>query len=345
MVALAALGIALARVAASRLHERIADALGPRATLETAELSWSGDVELRGLRIAAARGWPARDELRADRVRVTPDLRSLGSALSGGPWRVRRIEVEGGYLSLHRTRDGALRVLPALLDDRSGPAAAAAAIIVGHVRLDATTIDFHDSSVRGAGAHRVQLERLDADIGPLHLPALDQPVELELAALLKGPHHDGRLRLAGALTPATRDATLDVRASGVDLVALQPYLLRVSEGGVKSGRLDLKMQASVRKMRLNAPGSVTLTDLELASSGSMLGTLAGVPRQAVLAAMRRDGRIEVRFTLDGRLDDPNFSVNDSIATRVASGLAEKLGVSVGGVVEGVGSVIKGLLGR
>jgi hypothetical protein len=70
-----------------------------------------------------------------------------------------------------------------------------------------------------------------------------------------------------------------------------------------------------------------------------------VPRKAVLAAMSRDGRIHVRFTLDGRLDDPGFSINDSFATRMASGLAETLGISVGGVVEGVGSVIKGLLGR
>ena len=49
--------------------------------------------------------------------------------------------------------------------------------------------------------------------------------------------------------------------------------------------------------------------------------------------------------LDGRLDDPAFSVNENFATRMASGLAETLGVSVGGVVEGVGGVIKGLLGR
>jgi len=36
----------------------------------------------------------------------------------------------------------------------------------------------------------------------------------------------------------------------------------------------------------------------------VLATFGGVPRQAVLAAMERDGRIEVGFTLEGRLDDP-----------------------------------------
>jgi hypothetical protein len=53
----------------------------------------------------------------------------------------------------------------------------------------------------------------------------------------------------------------------------------------------------------------------------------------------------VAFTLEGRLDDPNFSLNESFALKVAGGLASALGVSLGGVVEGVGNVIKGLFGR
>ena len=342
VVAVAVVLAMLLRVAASQLQQRIAGALGPRATLDATALAWNG-VELRGLRIAAARGWPASDELRASRVLVVPDLRSLWAVALGGPWRVRRIEIDGGYVSLHRTRDGTLRVLPSLLGK---PASGdAPAVVIGELRLDGAALDFHDSSVRPGSTHRLRLDPLDATVGPLHLPALDVAVAIDIAAVLKGPRHDGRLELRGEVVPSTRDAKLEARARGVDLVALQPYLLRINDSGVKTGRLDLKLDATVRRMRLNAPGNVTLTDLELAAGSGVLGTLAGVPRQAVLAAMRRDGRIEVRFTLDGRLDDPAFSINESFATRVASGLAETLGVSVGGVVEGVGSVIKGLLGR
>ena len=151
--------------------------------------------------------------------------------------------------------------------------------------------------------------------------------------------------MAGRLTPATKDADLKADARGVDLVALQPYLLKVSEGGVKRGSLDLALHARVKAQQLNAPGRLTLTNLELAPAPGMLGTFAGVPRQAVVAAMERNGRIEVAFTLEGRLDDPAFSLNESLATRLAGGLAESLGVSLSGVVEGVGNVIKGLFGR
>ena len=61
--------------------------------------------------------------------------------------------------------------------------------------------------------------------------------------------------------------------------------------------------------------------------------------------MTREGRIEVDFVLEGRLDDPRFSLNDTLALRMAASLAERLGVSLGGVVEGVGGMIKGLFGR
>ncbi|MFO1341353.1 MAG: hypothetical protein U1F53_24570, partial [Burkholderiaceae bacterium] len=68
-------------------------------------------------------------------------------------------------------------------------------------------------------------------------------------------------------------------------------------------------------------------------------------RQAALAALKRHDRITLAFTLEGRLDDPGFSVNDSVALRFGTGLADALGVSIEGVVEGVGKVFKGLLGR
>jgi hypothetical protein len=147
------------------------------------------------------------------------------------------------------------------------------------------------------------------------------------------------------LTPATRDADLALEVKGLDLVILQPYLLRGTDAAVRRGALDLSLDAHVEHLHVNAPGRLTLTDLELAGGTGPASTLAGVPRNAVLAAMSRNGRVELAFRLDGRIDDPKFSLNELFAARFAVGLAEKLGVSVGGAVQGLGSVIKGLFGR
>ena len=351
LIALAVLAVLAAallagyRVALQRLHAALLDALGPRASVEAIDLAWN-HVEVRQLRIRAERQgparWPAEDELRAERVQLAPDFRAAFS----GQWRIGRVEVDKAYVSLLRTRDGKLHLLPALLQrPRAEPTAATQAtaaplLLIERVLLRDAEVEFFDASVR-TPPHRLRLAALQADVRDLKLPALDEPVAVTIEGLLKGPRHDGRLKIDGTLTPATHDAKLKADVQGVDLVALQPYLLKAVEGGVKRGRLDLKLDAAVQANRLKAPGTLTLTDVELGGGGSF----AGLPQKAVLGAMSRDGRIQVHFTLAGRLDDPNFSLNEDFATRVTAALADKLGVSVGGVVEGVGGVIKGLLGR
>jgi hypothetical protein len=350
-LAVSAIAVALAfQLALRRLHGGIEAALGPRATLETISLQWPG-VELRGLRVRAQPGrWPAADELSARRVIVVPALSSLWR--SG--WRVASVTVEDASLSLLRTRDGKLRVLPSLLEgardgdaDSSSGSRGSSSVHIDELQLRNAVIEFHDASVADARGvpHRIRLEALNADVGPLALPALDERVAVSLQARLKGPQRSGALSLQGHLTPASRDAELALQVRGLDLVTLQPYLLRSNESAIKRGTLDLALDAKVKRQRLDAPGRMTLTDLELGAGGGVLGTFAGVPRQAVLAAMSRDGRIELAFTLEGRLDEPKFSLNELFAARFAVGLAEKLGVSIGGAVQGLGSVIKGLFGR
>lgn len=336
------------RIAMRQLPARVAEALGPRASVESIELGWTG-VQVRGLVVRGAPGrWPSEHELRADLVTIRPSLSSLWR--SG--WRLSHISVEGGYLALLRTRDGKLTVLPSLLGDKpTAPGEKNSASTITPVRVESlelrdVSLDVFDATVaRGGPPHRVRLAGLRADVGPLALPALDERADIELEATLRGSQRDGRLTLDGHLTPAAREADLKLDARGLDLLVLQPYLLKSGEASVKSGTLDLAVRAKASQQRLHAPGKLVLHDLDLQSGGGVLGTFGGVPRQAVLAAMTRDGKIELDFTLEGRIDDPKFSINELFAARFAVGLAEKLGVSLGGVVEGVGNVIKGLFGR
>ena len=346
LLAFVLLGFIGLNVAVRQLRSEIEAALGPRASVGALNVGWTG-LEVLDLRIKGAAGWPVEDELRARRVHVRPDLRSL----FGGPWRIAAVQVEDGYLSATRTRDGKTHVLPALLDQKhdrkgdpkSGGTTSVPVVQIGRIDVDAARLDFFDSSVRQP-ALRLRAEQLDAQFEHLVLPALDKPFELKVSGIFKGPQHDGRIELDGHYTPATHDANVHARFSGVDLLALQPYLLKVADSGVRRGGLDLELRATVLNNKLKAPGTLTLTNLELASEGP-LATFAGVPRKAALAAMTEKGRLDVKFTLEGRLDDPSFSLNENLATKVASGLAESLGVSLSGVVKGLGGVVRGLFGQ
>lgn len=335
------------RVATQRLHAVVVEALGPQARIGRVELGWSA-VELHDLVIAAVpgSGWPDAEELAARRVRVEPDLRSL---LPGQPWSLHAIEAEGARLVMLRRRDGSLSVLPSLLAGRqaapkpaaSAPPAALPQVLIHALRLRDSRLDYHDASL-GNPPHRLGLSALRADVGPLLLPRPAGPVPLQLEAQLDGPSRQGSVLLGGRIDVPPRNGQLSARLRGVDLLALQPYLLQRGDHALRQGSLDLDLDATLGAGQLRAPGRVVLRQLRWREGG---GSIAGVPRALLTRALERDGKIELKFTLAGRIDDPNFSVNESMAGRFAAGLAETLGVSVQGVVEGVGGVLKGLLGR
>lgn len=357
---LAALLVGGYQLALRQLQSRIVAALGPRASIGEIRAGLAG-IDVIDLRVRGAPGWPVDDELRARRVYVQPDLRSL----FGGRWRVASVRIEDAYLSALRTRDGKTHVLPALLEapgkppvppvpprsrsdnPRPGPGSpepAAPSVEIGRIELDGSRLEFFDATVRQPPL-RLRAEQLAATATHVVLPALDEPFELKLDGVFKGPQRDGRISLSGRYTASTHDADIGMRFAGVDLLALQPYLLKVAESGVRRGALDLELHATVQRNHLRAPGKLTLSNLELGSGDGPLGTFAGVPRKAVLAAMTEKGKLDVKFVLEGRLDDPSFSLNENLATRVASGLAESLGVSLSGVVKGLGGVVRGLFGQ
>lgn len=353
---LAAIGAGALHLAASALRAQVVAALGPESEAGAITLGF-GRVEIESLRVRAPAGWPAPDALRARRVVVTPDMRTLFSSTV----RVSRVTIEQGYLSMLRARDGRVQVLPgsakaaagdrgeAAAGDRgeagagggAGAAREAPAAHVDKLELRDCALEFFDQSVRRP-ALKVSLSDLAVDLEDLRIPSLDARSRLRVAGTVRGAAREGAARdgtvsVNGWIVLATRDSELQSRLRGVDLVALQPYLIRTPDTAVRSGLLDLDLGSTISAGRVQAPGVLTLTGLELAPTGSGAATFMGLPRQAVLALMK-DGRdrITLKFSLSGRLDDPRFSLSEDLAARVAASLAQQLGVSFEGVVRGLG---------
>lgn len=339
-VTAAALALGL-RLATDALKDQVQQALGPESEVADIAVGWSS-IELRGIRIKAPKGWPAQDALRAERVIVKPDLMGLFFARVYVP----RITVEDAYVSVLRARNGKFRLLPSLLETRpkSGAPSSAPAIGIGTIELRGGVLEFFDATVRRP-AHKTRLEQLHATVDNLHLPDLAGRTHIRLDGTVKGVQRNGKLSIDGWAELAGKNSEIATKLQGVDLVALQPYLIKASETGVRRGTLDLKLKSTVRGNRLHAPGIVTLTGLELASGRSVFGTFMGVPRQAVVAALKnRNGQITINFTLEGNLNDPKFSLNDSFALRLGTAVAETLGISIEGLTRGVGSAAEGLGG-
>lgn len=317
--------------AAQKLQSSIEQALGPNSEVGALQLHWNG-VEIDRLRIKAAHGWPAEDELRATRIRIEPDLRGLLTEQI----LIRSIEIDGGYMSLLRTADGRLRMLPSLLEKpRANKPGAMPTVRIGHIELNDAAITFYDASIRKPPLP-IRTENIHADIDDIHLPSLTGRTAFDVSGTLKGVRHDGTLVLKGWAEIASKDSETRTRLRGVDLIALQPYLIKATETGVRQGTLDLDIDATVKTKQLKAPGMVTLHDLELDPNG---GGFMGMPRRTAVSMMQdKQEKIVVKFELNGNIDDPAFSLNENIATRFGSALADSLGVSVEGVARGAGAI-------
>ncbi|MBI2308596.1 MAG: DUF748 domain-containing protein [Rhodocyclales bacterium] len=326
------------RLATDKLKTTIEAALGPNSEVASIEAGFSS-IAINGIRIRAGKEWPAADELSAKRVVIRPDW----DALLSRNIRIAAIEVEDGYVSMLRRKDGRLLLLPSLLardkerdkeKAKSGADEALPEITIGGVSLSNAAVDFFDASVRQP-AHKLRLEQTAIRLGQLRLPALTGRTAIELDGVVKGVRRDGKVSLKGWAEIASKDSEMQAKLAAVDLVAFQPYLIKAAETGVKKGSLDLDLKSTVKKNRLHAPGKVVLSGLELTSGK----TFMGMPRDTVVKVLKdKDGRIVAEFSLDGDIDDPKFSLNEKFMSQVGIASANVLGISLEGLASGIGSV-------
>lgn len=333
--------------AGKTLKGQIEQALGAESSVGDISLGLFS-VTVSDLRIRAPAGWPTDENLHAQRIVVAPDWRMLLSGRIG----IRYIHAQGVQQAVLRDSSGRMHILSSLLERKQDKATEPASeVLIGETVLSDVSLDFYDASLRKP-PYRVRLEKVELRLGRLHLPELKGRTPLELTGIIKGKHGDGSYSLQGDIELASRDSELVTTMRDVDLTTLQPYLVRAADTGVKRGVLDLNLRSRVEQRQLDARGTLLLHDLVLDDRGGFMG----LPRQAAVDMLKNERQdIKIQFSLQGNLDDPRFSINESLATRFSAGLAEALGVSVSslgrsvgsaaaGAATGIGSALKGLFG-
>jgi hypothetical protein len=271
-------GFAVWQYGVHSLKTRIEQSLGPRGEVQEIRAGLT-DVEILDLRIRAREGgsWPGEDELRARRILIVPDFFSCMSARPS----IDNILIEGANVVLLRTKDGKVKVVPSLLDKPSEQPSATegakgsedkkdgageVAFDIDQIIVSDGAIEFHDQSI-GATPVKQRIEQIEATAGKFHLPDLAGKTELKIDAIARSSRRDGKLVISGPFDIAAKDSRLITQLRGIDLITLQPYLVKAAETGGRRGALDLDLDSSIKGGKLHAPGTVTLSDLEL-SDGS-----------------------------------------------------------------------------
>ena len=319
--------------AVAKLKERVVAALGDGSEVKQLHVRWNA-IELVGLAVPGPRGWPTARTLEAESIKLVPSLRSLLS----NDVKIAAIDIEKPYLSVYRT-PGKVALVPTILHAGEQPEKASArTVTIDRITVHDGVMEIYDATV-AAKPVKTRLEAIQATVKDVVAPALNDKAEFDIDAVVKGARRDGKAKVTGWVAQHGRDSSSHIVLDGVDLVSLQPYLARKGDVRVERGSLDLNLKSEVRNNQLDGKGKVVLRDLQLAQSGGFMGTFMGVPRNAVLNSLKdHNGAIDLDFTLKGDVSRPNFSLNEQLSTRIATSLAGSLGVSVKGLVEGVGGL-------
>jgi len=335
------------------VKERVAEALAPLGTAERIDVGLSA-ITLRHVRLTAPSGWPTPDALTADEITMTPDIRDLFAHRV----HLQSVVVRGFSLVLVRTASGRLEILPKLRQAVSRPGQPAseassaadnrpplpAEKLIDHIAFADGQFVFYDEMIRKP-PYKVTVSDASATVDHIHLPDLTEPTRLSVKGSIKGPAHTGTLTFDGWMKIASKDSQTTTTLRGVDVVTLDPYLLKKAgtKTQVTGGTLDLNLQATVTSYHIHAPGTVTLHHLQLAATDDPLDTFMQIPARAAVAALKKHGDdITLHFVIDGNLRDPKFKLNESVMTELRANFAKALGVSAEGVAKGAGETVKGL---
>lgn len=350
LVVLVVVAFGALQYAQREVKARIVAALGPLGSAESIDVGLTS-VHLSHVVLKAPPGWPAGDPLRADEITLTPDIHDL----IAHRMHIRSVVIRGFDMAVLRSKEGSLNLLPNLRESLNKSEAEQAASgttgpatprekLVDHISFEQGNFHFYDMTV-GPPAFKVTVSNATATVDHLHLPALTEPTSVDLTGSIKGPAHTGTVTFKGWIKVATKDSQTTSTLRGVDVVMLDPYLLKKAgaKAQVTGGTVDLTVDSTVRNYQLHAPGTVTVHNLQLADSDNPLDTFMSIPTKAAIAALKtHNGDITLHFVLDGNLHDPKFSVREGIMKRIGAGFAKTLGVSVEGVAKGAGETVKGL---
>ena len=347
LLVLTVVAVGALRFAQQTVKDRVIAALGSLGSAERVDVGLTA-VHLTNVLIKAPPGWPAGAPLRADEITLTPDLHDLLARRM----HIRSVVVRGFDMAVLRTKDGSINLLPNLREsvNRSDEEASGVAAptsrekLIDHISFEHGNFHFYDMTV-GPPAFKVTVSDANASVDNLRLPALSEPTNVSVSGSIKGPTHTGIVSFGGWIKIASKDSQTTSKLRGVDLVMLDPYLLKKAgaRAQVTGGTVDLTVESTVRNYQLHAPGTVTVHNLQLANSDNPFETFLSIPTKAAVAALKaHNGDITLHFVLDGDLRDPTFSVREGIMKRVGAGFAKALGVSVEGVAKGAGETVKGL---
>jgi hypothetical protein len=203
----------------------------------------------------------------------------------------------------------------------------------GELKLENMTVAFRDESIHPACAFEVQ--QLDGTVKGLST-APGAPADIQLAGRVDEASPFG---LQAKVNPPVQDLTLNITFTNhnLQLTPFSTYFEKYAGHPLNKGRMSLDLQYDVNAKRLKAQNKVQIDQLMLGPRNDSPDATKLPVKLAVALLKDSSGRIDLDVPVEGRLDDPQFSVGGvvlkvlgNLITKAVTSPFKLIGALVGG---------------
>ena len=217
-------------------------------------------------------------------------------------------------------------------------------IQIGRIRIQEGSIDFEDGKV-GDPPCRMKWRGLDFEMKDVRYPLASFHSPVELNAKMEGITHAGSIALKGWIDAKTMEMETSLKIREIEIKTFEPYYRKRVTAEIESGTLDMDTKIALKEKKLDAPGELALINLRIQEGE---GTVFWIPAKTLVSLLEKKGhQLKAKFRVKGNLDNPRFSLQETLLTQLAISLAQALGVPIHvvgeEVVQGTLSGQKGLL--
>jgi hypothetical protein len=147
------------------------------------------------------------------------------------------------------------------------------------------------------------------------------PSPIEIGATVRG---GGDVTLKGAvdLFQPARSTNVKLGVHRVEMPPLSPMSVHYIGYPFTKGRTDLGLEYAIKDQHLKGSNRITTQDLTLGEKVDGKGDAKLPIKLGVSLLTDKDGRITLDFPIEGRLDDPDFTVNKAIGSAIGEVASE-----------------------
>ena len=269
--------------------------------------------------------------LQVEEIKIYPALLSFVT----GDLRIREVTILRPSFFFYRSRDGTIVGPWPTAGKEPGETAGgekkktgegkAFQVRIDQVRIQEAAVDFEDRKVDEPPAE-IHLRKVNLEVGDIHYPFASVRSPVTLMGKMKGPTKEGEIELKGWINFDSLDMDTVFHLREIEVKTLESYYRKRVSAEIESGEMRMQAKITINKKVIDAPGNLELTSLKVGGGG---GSVFYIPAKTVVSLLKdRGNRINVKFHVKGNLDDPRFSLQENIMTRIGISLAEALGVPI-----------------